>query len=143
MGTIHTLNKSDAFGLYPHVGSHAQFHERVEKIRNMLPTELKGMSRRQIAEKIGVRTATTITSLPVDEIMVAAGKKHVLGTIYGDALKEIARGRVRNLVEDNRPLAGRIIRILEAAGIADRKTGYVDLDAVKKCLRENRIVWKE
>lgn len=114
-----------------------RFEELREKKQLFDFLDLKSMSR---TRKYGSGSPKTTL---LNRYLTISGKREIVGTIMGDALKEIARGRLENVIKKHgKQTYSYILNTLEIAGIADRKTGKIDINAVKKCLKENRILHK-
>jgi len=77
------------------------------------------------------------------QYLIAAGKREIRGTQTEDILKEIVAGQLKEVPNKHGKFAySQILSVLEIAGIANPKTGKIDIGAVKKCLKENRILHK-
>jgi len=124
------------------------FEKRVKKLRALSNEELDELIRnKQLREFLEISGGLG-SKIPVprkdDNILtylIAAEKREIRGTTIGDALKLIVAGRIDKLKKNPRVLY-KVLNVLEVAGIAKPREGKIDIPAVKKCLEENRIVWK-
>jgi len=137
--------EKDAFGVY--YRDRTVFLDRVKKLKSVPDSEYRRMKHdRELKEFLGIKSGSfrsgkgaRHTTVPVYE--VAAGKKEILGTFVGDGLKLIKEGKLGELRKNWRHFI-EIMKILDAAGIVDRKTGGIDRAAINECIRQNRIVHK-
>lgn len=137
--------RKDAFGIY--YRDRSVFMERVNKLKKLSDEAYKKMKHeKELKEFLGLRSGAFHigsgrhhSAIPLYEM--AAGKKEILGTRMGDNLKLIIGGRIEKLKSNHKQFII-MMKILDAAGIADRITGKIDRDAVEECLRQNKIVHK-
>jgi hypothetical protein len=76
-------------------------------------------------------------------VRIALGEDVIKGTNVGDVLEKIKEGKFREVLKERREDVRITLSILEAAGIANRAKGTIDIDAVKGSLKKNRILQKD
>jgi hypothetical protein len=140
----------DAFGR--RIQKKPVMENTVQKLRALSTEELEKLKeRRELLTFLGLKTGRfhgrakggQSNLARATQYLIAAGKREIRGTQIEDILKEIVAGRLKEVRSKHGGFAySRILNILEIAGIANRETGEIDIGAVKKCLKENRILHK-
>jgi len=132
--------KVDGFGIY-YRGKNL-FNARVGRLKSLSEPELKSMKEnKSLKGYLGIKTGGTHGHGDLGVYEIAAGKREILGTAIGDGLKMIEAGKIGQL-RKNWKNYRMVIKILDTAGLVDRKTGAINRNAVRECLQENRIVHK-
>jgi len=140
----------DAFGR--RIQKKPVMENTVQKLRALSMEELKKLEeRKELLAFLGLKTgrfhgrarAGQSNIARATKYLIAAGKREIRGTQTEDILKEIVAGRLKEVRSKHGGFAySQILNTLEIAGIANRKTGKIDIGAIKKCLKENRILHK-
>ena len=130
----------DGFGIY--YRGKTLFNERVERLKSLSESELRSMKENKSLKRyLEIKTGGNHGHGDLGVYEIAAGKREILGTAIGDGLKMIEAGKIGQL-RKNWKNYRLVIKILDTAGLVDRKTGAVNRRAIQECLRENRIVHK-
>lgn len=129
----------------------SRLQQRIEQVRRIPDSMIK--------EKIWDKTIYRELGMPdsknrgkksaLNIVLVGAGKRPMVGTVWGDIAKAIAAGKFKKISETRREAFRAALLMLESAGILKRKfvkggkiVGFsvVNKEKLRESIREGRII---